>query len=130
MSFIGTWYSWGGDDPSGFDCSGLCIEVLKSVGLLPRRGDWRAVELYERFKAKETQKATEGCLVFWGASTSKIIHVEFVVDTIGAGVFTIGASGGGSKTTSKEVAMKQNAFVKVRPMKANPVAIVNPFWDR
>ena len=128
MHYQGTFYSWGGDDPQGFDCSGLCIEVLKSVGLLPRSGDWRAVDLYGLFKDKTTQDATPGCLAFWGASTNKIIHVEFVVDKIGGAVFTIGASGGGSKTTSKEIAMKQNAFVKVRPMKPGVIAIVNPFW--
>ena len=128
MSYQGTWYSWGGDDPSGFDCSGLCIEVLKSVGLLPRSGDWRAVELYDLFKSKATQDATPGCLVFRGSSTNKIVHVEFVVAKIGSSTFTIGASGGGSKTTSKEIAIKQNAFVKVRPLFENPIAIVNPFW--
>lgn len=130
MRYQGTWYSWGGDDPQGFDCSGLCIEVLKSVGLLPRSGDWRAVDLYARFQEHTTQAATPGCLAFWGSSTAKIIHVELVVAAIGHDVFTIGASGGGSKTLTKEIAMKQNAFVKVRPMKADPIAIVNPFWQQ
>ena len=33
--YIGKFYKWGGDDPSGFDCSGFVIEILKSVGILP-----------------------------------------------------------------------------------------------
>jgi cell wall-associated NlpC family hydrolase len=37
--FIGKFYKWGGDDPAGFDYSGLAIEVLKAVGVLPRKGD-------------------------------------------------------------------------------------------
>ena len=38
-NYLGTWYSWGGDDPEGFDCSGLVVEGLKSVGMIPRGGD-------------------------------------------------------------------------------------------
>ena len=26
----GKWYTWGGDDPGSFDCSGLVIEYLKT----------------------------------------------------------------------------------------------------
>ena len=32
-------YIWGGDNPAkGVDCSGLVIEILKSMGKLPARG--------------------------------------------------------------------------------------------
>jgi len=37
--FVGTFYTWGGDDPSSFDCSGLVVEALKSVGLISRHDD-------------------------------------------------------------------------------------------
>ncbi|MFC1535727.1 NlpC/P60 family protein, partial [Candidatus Neomarinimicrobiota bacterium] len=38
--FVGLPYLWGGDDAvAGYDCSGLVIEILKSVGLLQRSGD-------------------------------------------------------------------------------------------
>lgn len=127
--FIGTFYSWGGDDSAGFDCSGFCIEVLKAVGLLPRRGDWRAVDLYNLFKSKATQDPTPGCLTFYGRSTSAITHVELVLAKIGDTVFTIGASGGGSNTKTKEDAIRDNAFIKVRPMRGDLVAVVNPFWE-
>ena len=46
----------------GFDCSGYCIEILKSVGLLPRKGDWTAAGLFEKF-GKVVEPST-GCLVF------------------------------------------------------------------
>ena len=49
MSYLGTFYTWGGDDPSGFDCSGLVIECLKSIGVLPRSGDWTANTLSKKF---------------------------------------------------------------------------------
>lgn len=125
--FIGTWYSWGGDGPSGFDCSGLCIEILKAVGLFPRKGDATAQGLYERYKDKSTQNPGEGCLVLYGRDVSHIIHVELVVATIRGVVFTIGASGGGSRTKTKNDAMRDNAFVKVRPIRGDVIAYVNPF---
>ena len=127
MKYVGTWYSWGGDDASGFDCSGLMIEVLKAVGLFPRKGDETAQGLYERFKDKVTQNPVEGCLVFYGRSTNRITHIELVVAIFGGTVFTVGASGGGSKTKTKEDAIRDNAFVKVRPMRGDVVAFSNPF---
>jgi len=110
---------------TGFDCSGLCIEILKSVGVLPRGGDWTAQGLYDMWK--EFGLLTEpksGCLVFWkNKSKSRIVHVEYC---IGNGL-TIGASGGGSRTVSVTVASAQNAFVKVRPIRTAYHAILDPF---
>ena len=107
-------YLWGGDDPmSGFDCSGLCIEILKSVGILPRQGDWTANQLYKRFLQYRVSLATQvknGCLVFWG-NGQRMTHVEYAIND----VLTIGASGGGSATSTLAVAMRNNAYVKVRP---------------
>ena len=46
FKFIGLPYIWGGDDTiKGFDCSGFVIELFKSVGILPRKGDWTAETL-------------------------------------------------------------------------------------
>ena len=110
--FVGRPYRWGGDDPmAGFDCSGLCIEILQSVGILPRRFDTTAHGLFHKFP--RAGYGAPGCLVFWhGSVKSKIIHVEFC---IGDGL-AIGASGGGSRTTTTEDAIRQNAFVKIRPV--------------
>jgi cell wall-associated NlpC family hydrolase len=63
MSYLGTFYIWGGDDPSGFDCSGLAIECLKSVGVLPREGDWTAQDLSAMFPRVDPPQG--GDLVFW-----------------------------------------------------------------
>lgn len=49
LSYLGTPYIWGGDDPSGFDCSGFVIECLKSVGLLSEKEDYTADGLYHLF---------------------------------------------------------------------------------
>jgi len=126
--FEGTPYVWGGDDPSGFDCSGFCIEILKSVGLLPREGDWTAKGLFALFAAagKQVQAPHEGCLVFWSAGEGKpISHVEYCLSE----TLCIGASGGGSKTLSAADAWRQNAYVKVRPIQRDRylAGIVDPY---
>ena len=127
-SFHGLHYKWGGDDPmAGFDCSGFCIEILKSVGVLPREGDWRAVDLYNRFKPHSFPIAYEGMLVFWHSSKDEnnIIHVEYCLDS----TFSIGASGGGGSTITEQDAIEQNAYIKVRPFKSrkNVALILDPF---
>ena len=117
-------YRWGGDDPlAGFDCSGFVIEILKSVGVLPRKGDWTADGLYQSF-ASNTCNPKPGALMFRPNSNGKMIHVEFCLNE----KLTIGASGGGSAVVDVGVAIAKNAFVKVRPILiyTDPV-IVDPF---
>jgi len=126
LHFVGMPYIWGGDDAvAGFDCSGFVIEILKSVGILPRSGDWTAEGLYELFQDREISNhhaIKEGCLVFF-AKGNKINHVEYVWKK----GLTIGASGGGSRTLTRIDAIKQNAYVKIRPLRKDIYAIVNPF---
>lgn len=126
MHFLGLPYIWGGDDPiDGFDCSGFNIEILKSVGRLPRTGDWSARALYKLFKEKNTAYPAAGRLVFFGTTEEDIYHVEFLINDH----LTIGASGGGSKANTREDAIKQNAYVKIRPIKgrSNIFAYIDPF---
>ena len=126
MRFLGSPYIWGGDDPvRGFDCSGYVIEILKSVGKLPRSGDWTAQGLWNLLKNKEVDKPYFGCLVFWKNSNGRIIHVEFAMSD----ELCIGASGGGSRTLSNEDAIRQNAYIKVRPYasRSNIAGFIDPF---
>lgn len=117
-------YIWGGDNPGeGFDCSGLAIEVYKSVGLLPRVGDWTAKQLLVRFLDSVTYSPGLMSLVFWGAPNAK--HVELWI----ADDLSIGASGGGSSTRSVAAAIKQDAYVKIRPIsgRGGQVVFADPF---
>ena len=108
--YLGTFYSWGGDDPDGFDCSGFVIECLKSVGILPRKFDTTAAGLFNMFS--KTTIPEEGVLAFWGDEVGNVRHVEMCIDDR----LCIGASGGNSKTITKADAIRDNAFVKIRPI--------------
>ncbi|GAG41369.1 unnamed protein product [marine sediment metagenome] len=111
--WIGHFYLFGGDDPSGFDCSGLIVEVLQSVGMIRHKSDYTADGLWHIFKRREVKGGgRNGCLIFWFNNTQeKAIHVEMLVDNY----HSIGASGGGRKTRTIADAIKHNAFVKMRP---------------
>jgi cell wall-associated NlpC family hydrolase len=125
-SFLGRPYRWGGDDPmEGFDCSGLVNEVLQGVGLLPHRTDFTADALWRRFGAWTLQAPVAGALVLWMNPAGKATHVEMAISA----KHTIGASGGGSATTSLDEAMRQNAFIKIRPFAYRGLnyKIVDPF---
>ncbi|MFB6088919.1 MAG: C40 family peptidase [Candidatus Aenigmatarchaeota archaeon] len=124
--YIGKWYKWGGDDPSGFDCSRFTGELLKSVGLLPRgrpaptaQGQWNH---FYKFRVK---RPYEGCLVFFGKDSNNVSHVEYCVSS----KYAIGSSGGGSNTNNIQDAIKHNAFIKQRPIERNRniVGFVDPF---
>lgn len=123
-SFLGVFYRWGGDDPSGWDCSGLMVEVLQGVGVLPRTGDWTAEMLRKRFAPAAVPMA--GCLAF-RMSGDKAVHVGMVWDVTDDGAVLVIEAGGGDSTTKTEAdAIKANAFVKLRPVWAGAV-YADPF---
>ena len=96
----------------GFDCSGLVIEILKSVGMAPPY-DTTAQGLYEYFKGNSDDiNRGLGSLVFFGRSEREISHVGFLLDSYRM----LEAGGGNSKTVTKSVASKQNAFIRIRPV--------------
>jgi len=117
-------YRWGGDDPlAGWDCSGLCIEILRAVGIFPRQGDATAASLEKMYPVVPTPH--EGCLAFWAGSDGHINHVAYMLD----GEHCIEAGGGGSTTTTEDAAIEQNAYVRVRTVASRPrlVGYCDPF---
>jgi cell wall-associated NlpC family hydrolase len=130
FSLLNKPYIWGGDNPvEGIDCSGLVIEILKSIGLLPSKGDWTAHGLYNRFKDHiiNEQDVSEGCLIFWQNKDGTCNHVEYALST----TLSIGARGGGSQVKTTKDALKYGAYSKIRPWKGRPgrvvKAIIDPF---
>ncbi len=113
MGFLGLPYRIGGDNPmTGFDCSGLVIEVLQAVGILPKGYDATAQGLYQklRFDNREVAEPSIGCLAFFGVPI--ITHVGFCIND----ELMLEAGGGTSATTSVDAAIAQDAYIRVRPI--------------
>ena len=111
--WIGTPYSWGGDDFSSFDCSGLVVEVLKSIGKFYDYEDYSADALYQKYKHNEVKKPFSGCLILWFNKEGKAVHVGMMVDEH----FLVHASGGGSRVKTVSDAIDKNAYVMMREFK-------------
>jgi len=126
--WIGTPYIWGGDDFSGFDCSGLVLEVLSALGTVRRGYDTTANGLHDLLverKCRQPEKGYAGCLVFWYTNHRHMVHVAMMIDND----HIVHAAGGGSATLTREDAIKYNAYVRMDHIDyrgANYV-IVDPF---
>lgn len=126
QGYLGTPYLWAGDNPvEGFDCSGLCLELLNSMGLGPFT-DTNAQGIYNFYAAYKLQYPTFGSLVFYGEQTNRITHVAFSLSD----KLIFEAGGGGSKTTSRQAAADMGAYCRVRPVnrRKDIVGIVQPPW--
>lgn len=110
LKLQGVPYIWGGDNPQyGFDCSGFVIWVLQVFEILPS-GDWTANDLAKYFPATESPDL--GDLVCYGPSEDSVTHIGLYI----GGSYTVMATGGGSKTTTEEIARQTNAKVKIKPV--------------
>jgi len=105
-------YKWGGDDPlQGFDCSGMVIEGLKSVGLIGESDDYSANGLLLYFRDDNQSPMMDdpymGCLIFFLNSTLKAIHIGVALDSD----FMIHAGGGGRPRFSLYEAIHYSPFL-------------------
>lgn len=111
--FVGIRYRWGGNNSiSGFDCSGLTCELLKSAGVLHYSQDLSAQDL-AAFCLKSHGKGDikEGSIIFFG-SDKHVSHVAIAIDE----KTMIEAGGGDSSVVNLEMADIKNAFVRIRPI--------------
>lgn len=122
IQFIGLPYRWGGDDTiEGMDCSGFVQEVLASQRLDPP-GDQTAQGLYDWLSkdSKFRSQLGEDAILFFGATKSRISHVAIAIDD----KQMVEAGGGDSRTVGAKEAAEQNAFVRVRPIRKDLVAVL------
>lgn len=113
LTFLHQPYRWGGSNPlTGFDCSGLVLEFLQSVGANPFL-DGSADALYRHYsKLIHTDSAPlPGALCFYGKNKDAITHVAFMVSHFQV----IEAGSGDSSVTSLDAAKIKNAVVRIRP---------------
>jgi len=123
---LGRWYIYGGDDPLGFDCSGVIVEALKTVGRLKNYEDLTADGLWHRFRALHKEKqARRGALVFWFDKSGRAAHVGVCRTSW----HYIAAEGGGEHVKTMEDAIKFNAFIKMRPLTERPGAQFLYLWE-
>lgn len=117
MSYVGTPYRWGGDNPmAGFDCSGFVIELYKAWGVLPHRFDRTSAGLWAYFSPgpgeARPKTAAFGRLAYYGRGSGSITHVAFCLNES----LVVEAAGGNSGTTDRDSAIDRAACVRIRPI--------------
>ncbi len=84
FKFLGQPYEWGGNGKKGkgFDCSGLIMELLWSVGQMKGFTDANAQGIFNYYKEKNDgfYKQPHGNLVFFGKGINAITHIGMTVN--------------------------------------------------
>lgn len=128
MQFVGLQYKWGGDDSIlGYDCSGFVQELLMAVGMDPP-GDQTSQALYNFFHVNGATEAWQfGALAFYGRGLDRITHVGFLINN----QILIEAAGGDSRTRTEQDAARDNAQIRIRPVKyrSDLRAVLMPEYD-
>jgi hypothetical protein len=108
-------YIWGAGGPDAYDCSGFAQWALQRLNLDPP-GDQTAAGLHRFFSSGRSSAVSPaesdlGDLVFFG-SDEAVTHVGLAW----GGGEMIEAGGGGRKTTTVDIARRQMAEVRIRPI--------------
>lgn len=129
MSYIHLPYNWGGENPeTGFDCSGLVIDILQTVGELPNRFDTSAHGLFVRYRKEGiSSEVGLGSLVFYG-KIEKVTHVGIMLDDFRI----LEAGAGNSRIKTLADAIKADARIRIRPytFRKDIVEIIRPKYSR
>lgn len=115
IKLIGIPYKWGGNNPlTGYDCSGLCNDLLRAQGIVGNRQDLTAYGLHNFLVNTRKWRKSEICdlgdIIFYGPNVKGIRHCAMALDQN----FMIEAGGGDSTTLTLEQAQQKNANVRIR----------------
>lgn len=103
--FQGVLYKWGGNDPSGFDCSGLIQYAYKQNGIkLPRTSH----EMGRFGRAVSINNVQPGDIIYTGSRGPSGGHVKMVSKVENGKIFVIEASGRGKPVKEHELKQTNN----------------------
>lgn len=119
QKFIGAPYIWAGDGSgakfNGWDCSGLVLECLWALGILPQK-DMTAQGIHDAIMDKSGHVVPRmyiaaDDLLFFGKDVHHITHVAIALDNL----LMVEAGGGGSKCKTPATS---TGMVRVRPIES------------